>query len=374
MKNKSLIRKYSKKSIEKIISKNSSIAGVIRDLGYTAVNGSLYDAFKKYCEEIGVDLSVLEGVPNTVTKRNRENVFCENSTANQTTLRRFFEKEDISYICSICGQKPFWNGQNLSLTLDHINGDNHDNRLENLRWVCPNCDRQLPTFGVRNKKNQDHKKIINFCARCGEKITRNNRSGFCKECYLIEIKDETSDIYKKFNPRAKAKVDAVYENGQLIEMVDSLGTRYDKEAIEELIKKTASISKVAEFFNLSDNGFRKYLIKFGLSPCIGFYIKNVTPSHLKDEEIIMSLKKTKSFSASAKELGVNASSLQDYCSKHIKNYKSLINKNISKKELIEELSKANGSITKTASNTGRCRQYIKKMIAAYNLKTKDYKK
>ena len=36
--------------------------------------------------------------------------------------------------------------------VDHINGNNHDNRLENLRWVCPNCDRQLDTFGFKNKK------------------------------------------------------------------------------------------------------------------------------------------------------------------------------------------------------------------------------
>lgn len=38
----------------------------------------------------------------------------------------------------------------MVLTLDHINGHNHDNRLENLRWVCPNCDRQLETYAGRN--------------------------------------------------------------------------------------------------------------------------------------------------------------------------------------------------------------------------------
>ena len=72
-------------------------------------------------------------------------MFVENSTANQTTLRRWYEKENIEYKCSICGQLPFWQNKPLTLILDHINGHNHDDRLENLRWVCPNCNQQLET-------------------------------------------------------------------------------------------------------------------------------------------------------------------------------------------------------------------------------------
>lgn len=39
----------------------------------------------------------------------------------------------------------------LTLTLDHANGNRMDNRLENLRFVCPNCDRQQDTYGSKNK-------------------------------------------------------------------------------------------------------------------------------------------------------------------------------------------------------------------------------
>ena len=86
-------------------------------------------------------------------KRTAANVFIENSTADQKTLRRhYFAGEYTEYKCSICGQEPIWNGKELTLILDHINGHNHDDRLENLRWVCPNCNQQLDTTNGKNVK------------------------------------------------------------------------------------------------------------------------------------------------------------------------------------------------------------------------------
>ena len=79
--------------------------------------------------------------PKTLVKRQENNVFIENSTASQATLRRWYLKGEYTpYVCSICGQEPLWCGKELTLILDHINGKNHDDRLENLRWVCPNCN------------------------------------------------------------------------------------------------------------------------------------------------------------------------------------------------------------------------------------------
>lgn len=53
--------------------------------------------------------------------------------------------------CEICGTSH-WQGHQLALRLDHINGINNDHRLDNLRIICPNCDSLLPTFCGRNKK------------------------------------------------------------------------------------------------------------------------------------------------------------------------------------------------------------------------------
>lgn len=53
--------------------------------------------------------------------------------------------------CHFCTNPLIWNGKELSLILDHINGNNSDNRPRNLRLLCPNCDSQLPTRGGANK-------------------------------------------------------------------------------------------------------------------------------------------------------------------------------------------------------------------------------
>ena len=53
-----------------------------------------------------------------------------------------------------CTITDSWNNKLINLRLDHINGKNDDNRLENLRLLCPNCDSQLETFCGRNKRKK----------------------------------------------------------------------------------------------------------------------------------------------------------------------------------------------------------------------------
>jgi Zn finger protein HypA/HybF involved in hydrogenase expression len=51
--------------------------------------------------------------------------------------------------CERCGIAD-WRGNPLSFALHHVNGDRHDNRLENLEIMCPNCHSQTDNFARRN--------------------------------------------------------------------------------------------------------------------------------------------------------------------------------------------------------------------------------
>jgi predicted RNA-binding Zn-ribbon protein involved in translation (DUF1610 family) len=85
-----------------------------------------------------------------LNKKRNDEIFCTDSNVKRDTVkRRILEENLIDYKCKICGTNPIWRNKTLVLILDHINGVRNDNRLANLRFVCPNCNSQLDTHCKR---------------------------------------------------------------------------------------------------------------------------------------------------------------------------------------------------------------------------------
>jgi 5-methylcytosine-specific restriction endonuclease McrA len=90
---------------------------------------------------------------NSKSKEEILSLLVENSLIGSGTIRRWIlSNKLLTYVCAVCKGPPEWSNQKLSLQLDHINGRSNDHRLSNLRWLCPNCHSQTPTFGRKNRK------------------------------------------------------------------------------------------------------------------------------------------------------------------------------------------------------------------------------
>jgi len=130
---------------------------------------------------------------NCSNKRDIKDYFCEHSTVGRGSVKKYIiEHNLIEYKCSKCGIGSIWNNKPITLHLDHINGVNNDNRLENLRFLCPNCHSQTKTYSGRNN-NYSKKRI---CPDCGRQ--KSFKSNKCKHCFQQQNKNR---IYaRKFNP------------------------------------------------------------------------------------------------------------------------------------------------------------------------------
>lgn len=231
-----IINNFTDEEFSEIVKKSSSIREVCHNLGYASDSGSNPITVKRRIEKLNLDISHFS--QTKPQKRTKENIFIEQSSASQATLRRWYKKGEYSpYECSICGLGPMWQEKELTLILDHINGNSKDDRLENLRWVCPNCNQQLETTGFKtmrtkneSKECQEMIKEPNHCIDCGKVICdRANRCVNCANKYRGQQKE----------------------------------SRISKEELKEKIR-FLPFTKIGEEYGISDNAVRKWCDKYNL--------------------------------------------------------------------------------------------------------------
>jgi hypothetical protein len=106
-------------------------------------------------------------------RRPLEEILVAGSTYARGSLKRRLWASGLKpRSCELCGQGEVWRGRQMGLILDHINGVRDDNRLENLRIVCPNCAATLDTHcGRKNRRD-----VQRTCALCSGTFRPNRPS------------------------------------------------------------------------------------------------------------------------------------------------------------------------------------------------------
>lgn len=149
---------YSIEKLKDVVSSSYGYSDVMRKLGIS-LSGGNHASLKKKIKLNNIDISHFLGKSwntgsryiNNGKKYDSTDIFIENSNYSRYHLKNRILKEGLlKYECEKCLNKGDWNGEALTLQLDHINGINNDNRLKNLRFLCPNCHSQTKTFAGKN--------------------------------------------------------------------------------------------------------------------------------------------------------------------------------------------------------------------------------
>jgi len=156
------MKQYTKEWLSELCAESYSYSEVLRKAGRKP-GGGANETLKKKILEYGIDTSHFTGQawtkaptytarPGSKEKYSLEEVFKEHSTISQKVLRGYVERHNvIPYKCAICGCDGNWQGSTIALELDHIDGDNTNDVVSNLRYLCPNCHALTVTYRGRNK-------------------------------------------------------------------------------------------------------------------------------------------------------------------------------------------------------------------------------
>ncbi len=161
--------RYSEDQAREAVAGSSSFSEALRKVGMRAAGGN-HATLKKYVRLWRISTDHFDPYAAARSASGRGDIkplgeiLVENSNYSRGSLkRRLYRAGMMKPECEMCGQGELWRGRRMALILDHVNGVATDNRLENLRIVCPNCAATLETHCGRNLRLIAER----TCEKCG---------------------------------------------------------------------------------------------------------------------------------------------------------------------------------------------------------------
>ncbi len=229
---------FSEEDLRAAIAQAVCWSDALRFLGYE-LKGHNFRTVQKWTAHWGISTDHFD--PKARTARSAfsrqppiEQVLVEHSTYKRSTLKRRLIRDGLRLpVCEMCGQGEFWKGNPMSLILDHINGVPNDNRLENLRILCPNCNATLDTH-------------------CGRNTPRQRVCPGCKQTFA------PSKVQHRY---CSDKCWGTIASAQKTGVPQPWLRKVERPSREQLLKELSEMSmvKVGAKYGVSDNAVRKWL-------------------------------------------------------------------------------------------------------------------
>lgn len=256
---------FSKEEIVKALETAKSITGAARLMGIS------YNAFTRLAKKYNCCITNQAGKgiprknPRAVTREVLDLVFQNKHYITAYKLKGYLFKFELKERkCECCGLSE-WMDKDIPLELHHKNGNHHDNTWDNLQILCPNCHGQTEHYRGANKVSHKDKK-----AEIIELTEEEKNILYPRKEEVKKQEKQEKQIHKNYSKCLACGKDFETSNKRTKFCSVTCMTKYNsrhipsKEDFIEVIKKCSSVMQLARYYNMSDNGIKRWIKKYDI--------------------------------------------------------------------------------------------------------------